>query len=150
MDCDGCTLCCKLLNVHWMDSPAGQWCKHCDIGKGCKVFTVAPDKCKEFECSYIQMEKVSIGLRPDKCKVIFEKIADDMFLGTLDPNSNLKSIVKRQIESFVNEGYSVVILSGKNKPMIRPTKDKAAKDVYNNFVEIVKAKKKHDSPIIYN
>ncbi len=147
MKCDGCTLCCKLLNIHWMDSPAGEWCKYCSPGKGCTVHTVAPDQCKDFECSYVQVDKASIDLRPDKCKVIFEKVAGDMFLGTLDPDYKLKREVKNQIDEFVRQGFSVVVLSGKNDPLIHSSGGKVAKVVYKEFQEL--AKRKSDTTIIH-
>ena len=75
MECGGCTLCCKLLNIDWMNSPAGEYCKECEKGVGCKIFDHVPKKCLEFKCAYNQMEKVSIDLRPDNCDVIFERIS---------------------------------------------------------------------------
>lgn len=36
MKCGDCTLCCKLLDISWMNSPVNEYCKECDINIGCK------------------------------------------------------------------------------------------------------------------
>ena len=56
------------------------------------------------------MVKVSPELRPDRCKVVFEKISSKVIYGTVDEQvEKLKSIVKKQISSFIEEGFSVVL-----------------------------------------
>jgi hypothetical protein len=82
------------------------------------------------------MKKVFADLRPDKCHVIFEKIADDMFLATQDPCYDLKRIVSKQARHLVNDGFSVVLCKGKDLPKIMPRKGKVARDVYNEFIEL--------------
>jgi len=134
MECGECTLCCELLPVPWMNSPAGHLCNECDEGQGCKIYNIAPKKCLEFCCAYNQMKKVSINFRPDKCGVIFEKITDDIFIGTVDPNeSKLKDIVKGQINSFLGEGFSVVLFNQKIKnPLIYHEKNTTADEVFKS------------------
>ena len=136
MECEGCTLCCKLLNVDWMDSPAGELCRECDEGKGCKIYDKAPKDCLEFKCAYNQMEKASINLRPDKCNVIFERI-NDVFIGTVDPDKNyFQDVVEGQINSFLNEGFSIIMFNIKeSKPIIIPS-DKHTKEEVWNMVQM--------------
>ena len=50
--CDGCTMCCKLMRVAALDKPRGQWCVHCDIGAGCKIYDRRPEACLAFYCAY--------------------------------------------------------------------------------------------------
>ena len=65
------------------------------------------------------MEKVNIALRPDKCGVMFEKITDNIFFGTLYPALELSDIIKGQINAFNKQGFTVIILSPKwKKPKI--------------------------------
>ena len=110
MECDGCTLCCKLLNIPWMDSPAGEYCRECEPGVGCKIYDNAPKDCLDFYCAYNQVEKVSKNLRPDKCGVIFERF-DDIMFGTIDPEKNqLSKDIVGQIEFFILEGFSIVLV----------------------------------------
>jgi len=139
MECDGCTLCCKIINVPWMDSPAGEYCKKCNEGWGCKIFHTVDDRCKQFSCMYNQMERATINLRPDKCKVMFEKITDDIIHGSLHPDYSLNYFVKQQINMFLQEGFSIIMESLQFKnPHIYPTKNVQSKDVYKKFMDKVK------------
>lgn len=137
MKCDGCTLCCELFNIPWMNSPPGKRCKHCN-GSGCDIYKNAPKQCLDFKCAYLQMKKVSINMRPDKCGIIFEKIADDIFYGSLHPSYNLNDYVKKQISIFLNEGYSVVIESLKFKKLhIYPTINISSGDLFKKVKKII-------------
>ena len=141
MECDGCTLCCELLNIPWMDSPAGELCKHCN--NGCDIYDHAPKDCLEYQCAYNQMEKVSIMLRPDKCGVIFEKISNKLFAGTIDPKQiKPENIILNQISAFLNDGYSVILHHiGKNKPIIFNTKDRTKESVWFELQEFESERK---------
>jgi hypothetical protein len=97
-----------------MESPAGKYCGECSIGVGCKIWDNVPKKCKEFSCAYNQVDDVPIDLRPDNCHIIFEKIGDNIFFGTQDPEHEITEFGNGQIRSFVNQGYSVVINKGGN------------------------------------
>ena len=48
--CGDCTLCCKLPPVPALKKEANEWCKHCDIGVGCKIYKDRPLDCQAFEC----------------------------------------------------------------------------------------------------
>ena len=135
MNCDGCTLCCKLIDVPWMDSPPGNQCKECIPGVGCKLWDTCPDNCKAYECSYRQVDRCSIELRPDNIKMIFEKISDRIFLGINDPDYKITKKAKLQIMSFVKQGFSVVVSNYKEKnPKLFLAKDHNA----NQIIEEVK------------
>ena len=129
MKCDGCTLCCELLNIPWVNSPAGELCKHCNVGLGCNIFDAVDEDCKDYQCAYFQMDNVSTDLRPDKCGVLFEKVSNLLFVGIIDPKHKFKDIVKDQISDFLNNGYSV-ILKNKEKPIIINTKDRTKESVW--------------------
>src|SRR5262249_50752592 len=36
--CDGCTLCCKVMEVKEIAKPGGKWCAHCKTGTGCGIY----------------------------------------------------------------------------------------------------------------
>lgn len=137
MDCSGCTLCCKLIKIDWMNSPAGEYCKECDQGVGCKIYDHIPKKCLKFRCAYNQMEKVSIDLRPDNCDIIFERLSEDIFIGTVDPDiRKLKDIVKGQINAFNLQGFSVILLNQKIKnPHIYPASNKNIQSIWNRYIQ---------------
>jgi len=138
-----------VLPVPWLDKQPGIWCHHCNIGVGCKIWGDGlPDHCRDFECSYRQVQ-CSTDLRPDKIKVIFEKLENDIFLCTMHPKYNdafKKRIVTAQINDFLRQGYSVVINSFTlKKPIIAPTQGKKAHDIW-----IETNRQAHDRTIIHN
>jgi hypothetical protein len=61
------------------------------------------------------MERCNDKLRPDRCKVIFQKVDEDVFFGHRHKDYDLKPIAKNQIRMFNREGWSVVISDGKQK-----------------------------------
>lgn len=73
-ECGSCTMCCKLLGVEELKKPAFQWCQHCAVGKGCRIYADRPPTCAEYECLYRTAPagtKLSDpALRPDRCKVV--------------------------------------------------------------------------------
>lgn len=136
MECDGCTLCCKLLDIPWMDSPSGSLCKHCEEGVGCRIFDHVPKKCKEFRCAYNQAEKASIKFRPDKCHIIFEKVSDTIMYGTSDPQYFLSKDALSQVRSFNNEGYSVII-NDRNKLKVFSANNRSIESIAKEYKERV-------------
>ena len=134
MKCDSCTLCCELLPIKSLNKPANVMCKFCD--KGCKIHKNIPFECGVFECAYYQMDRASENLRPDNCKIIFEKISDNLFFGTQDPRFEMTDFAKGQILSFVSQGFSVMISSTKYKnPAIYLSKDHTLEMVNNDVQE---------------
>jgi hypothetical protein len=120
-ECGECTLCCDLFEIKWLNKPINTKCIYCD--KGCKIYDSKPKECTDFNCMYIQVENISEDLRPDKCKVIFEKKSDTQILGTLDARYELTDMAKRQIVSFLEQGFEVkLVASDFRKPIIwQPT-----------------------------
>lgn len=136
MECKECNLCCKLLPIDAVGSPAGKLCKHWDVDKHCKIYPKRPSDCSLFVCAYAQMKKASITMRPDRCGVIFEKVTDRIMLGTTENSKKLKKAVMGQIVSFNKEGISVIINSQKGKTYVYHTDDMTKEDI----IKEVKAK----------
>lgn len=109
-DCGNCTMCCKLPNILETNSPRGEYCKYCEPEIGCKIYDKRPEECKVFQCAWSQMEKVHIDLRPDNCKVMFEKIKSNVIVGTVDGElESVSDLIHRQIDAFCFEGISVFL-----------------------------------------
>lgn len=111
MDCGSCTLCCKLLETHDIQSSKGEWPKCCDPAHGCKIYSSRPKECRDYECMWLQMEKVEEELRPDNSHIIFEKVSEAVILGLQDPDYELTSIAKNQISYFIRDGFSVALIN---------------------------------------
>lgn len=98
MSCGDCDICCKVFRIEELDSPKGEYCKHCD--KGCSIHETRPDVCRGFECGYLT-NGWKEDLRPDNCGVIVQQtvkgefealqIEDEVSIGIL---AKLESIRK--------------------------------------------------------
>lgn len=113
--CGECNLCCELLPVNSINKEPNITCKYCTPKAGCSIYVDRPEECSGFECAYYQMDKVNIALRPDNCKVIFEKISNNLFFGTQDFNYTTTDVAKRQVVAFNKQGHSIIISTSKNK-----------------------------------
>ena len=65
-ECGDCNLCCKLPGMKFMKppKPSYQWCNHCDIGVGCKIYKTRPQNCRDFICLYLGG---LTNLKPNRC-----------------------------------------------------------------------------------
>jgi hypothetical protein len=63
-DCDGCTLCCKVMGVEALAKPPGVLCAHCIVGQGCGIHATRPDNCRTFFCYYLQNAELDIRWKP--------------------------------------------------------------------------------------
>ena len=72
--CDGCTLCCKVMAIVELEKPGGQWCPHCDAGKGCKIYVERPPSCRQFNCGYLMNKNLGPEWKPSEAKFV---ISDD-------------------------------------------------------------------------
>jgi len=107
MGCGECTACCTAFYVKWLDKPAQTPCIHCN--GGCDIHDSKDFECDNFECAYIQSGVDNEQLRPDKCGVIFEKIADDTFLATPVKGLEITEAARNQMASFTSQGFKVMI-----------------------------------------
>jgi len=71
--CIGCTLCCSLLGIVELKKPVFKICKHCVIGKGCKIYEMKPPTCAEFYCSYRAYANVPEHWNPRVCGMLLHK-----------------------------------------------------------------------------
>ena len=55
-NCGSCTACCRVYSIKELGKPAGTWCQHCAVGKGCKVYAERPKPCVEFTCAWLHSQ----------------------------------------------------------------------------------------------
>lgn len=103
--CGDCTLCCELLPIKWLDKPANTPCINCVAG--CLIHNTKDPECDGFECAWLQSGVDNDDLRPDKCGVIFEKTDNGEFFGTVVPGGKISDMARRQMNNFVDQGYTV-------------------------------------------
>jgi uncharacterized protein len=74
--CSGCTLCCSLLGIVELKKPVFTICKHCVIGKGCKIYEVRPQTCAVFYCSYRISADLPEYWNPKICGMVLHRDAN--------------------------------------------------------------------------
>lgn len=95
--CGSCTACCRIFDIPELSKPAGKWCQHCEIGRGCQVYDSRPVVCQEFKCLWLlsqdredRRERLGPELRPDKCKVVLSPSTNENIIAaTTMPGSPL-------------------------------------------------------------
>ena len=136
MECGECTVCCTLSVVPELGKSAGITCIHCFDNK-CNIYGEHPKSCKEFECAWLQGDN-SIELRPDNCGTMFVKKNEHIFSGIVVPGTQVTETAKGQIESFLSQGYSVVMLKLGERPFVIPANGRSKIEVFKEYVDLLK------------
>lgn len=135
MECGDCTVCCTLSAVSELNKKVGEQCFFC-VDNGCEIYGDHPQVCKDFECAYLQ-GGTNIELRPDKCGVMFFKKNDRIFCGMTVPGLKATDLAKGQINSFLKQGYSVVLLKLGEKPHIKPAEGHDGDMIYKEYTNLL-------------
>jgi hypothetical protein len=69
-ECGSCTLCCRVLGINEIEKPQGDWCPHCDVGKGCQIYDTRPGECRDFFCGYLTLPMVDEKWFPARSKMV--------------------------------------------------------------------------------
>jgi hypothetical protein len=115
--CGTCTACCRVFEVPALNKPAGTWCTHCAIGKGCTIYPDRPAMCKEFECMWLMSQSkdtpLPLELRPDRSKVVLSPTTNEnVIAATTMPGAPLawqRPDVLALIKHLNNGGMAVVV-----------------------------------------
>lgn len=137
--CGACTLCCKLLAVQELNKPTNKWCDHCIPGNGCKIYNGRPFSCKEFECGWL-LSNLPIEYRPDHSHIIItgETAELDSVILHVDPRYSQayeSKIGKRIVNIIINNGKSVVLVTGEKRKIISTSVD-SVKTVTDKIKEL--------------
>ncbi|MGQ0671618.1 MAG: YkgJ family cysteine cluster protein [Hyphomicrobium sp.] len=130
--CDGCTLCCKLLEIDIIEKPRGTWCVHCDKSRGCKIYEQRPEPCRGFHCGYLRIPHLDERWKPSKAKFLinFEERANRVAIHA-DPG--LPDVWRR--EPFIStirgwaanagrDGGYVIVWTGQRAVIVMPGREK--------------------------
>jgi hypothetical protein len=115
--CGTCTACCRVFAIPEFDKPAGKWCEHCAIGKGCKIYQERPERCVGFECLWLLADSrgqpLGPELRPDRCKVVFSPTTNEHVMTVITtpgmPDAWQSKTVRKLIDRLLGSGMSVAI-----------------------------------------
>lgn len=81
--CGGCTACCKSMPIRELNKSIGVWCRHCDVGVGCRAYADRPSSCRDFRCQWLMGVGEDID-RPDRVGIILDYVCHpESLLGEL-------------------------------------------------------------------
>jgi hypothetical protein len=85
--CGTCMMCCKLLRIEELEKPAGRWCRHAVIGKGCGIYEGRPPACQRFFCQWMLDARLGPEWKPDKAKFVLYPYPEmpEVFYVAVDP-----------------------------------------------------------------
>ena len=72
--CEGCSLCCKVMRVDWLDKPANKWCVH-SVPGGCGIHGSHPQLCRDFFCLWIDDKSFGSEWQPERSRFVMTKSA---------------------------------------------------------------------------
>ena len=118
--CGTCTACCRVFNIPEIKKPAGKWCEHCAVGKGCKIYATRPKTCVDYECLWLQSQKrddprqrLAPELRPDRSKIVITPTTNPLILGAVTmpgaPDAWKRSAMHSFLANLVDKGVAVAI-----------------------------------------
>lgn len=122
-------MCCKVYRIDDLDKPAGQWCVHCAIGAGCKIYDERPPQCRAFVCLWLQDVSVPEGWKPENSKITFSVYPGTGFIyGQVDPGAPMAwckepilSGLRAWSEKLLQERRHLLIFVNDKATLIMPT-----------------------------
>ena len=83
--CGTCMMCCKTLTVPELEKPAGTWCGHAVMGKGCSIHGAHPPHCQRFFCLWITQPSFGAEWKPDRSRFVLSIGSNGGLLVSVDP-----------------------------------------------------------------
>ncbi len=130
-ECDGCTLCCKVLSIDVLEKPAGTWCANCDIGKGCKIYASRPGNCVAFQCAYLIDPDLDERWKPSTARFVLVSTENSRrIIAHMDPQrpdawkrepylSQFKNWARRGAQS----NTQIIIMVGRHSWIVFPDRE---------------------------
>lgn len=129
-NCDGCTMCCKLLSVAELDKAPVSWCTLCDAKVGCRQYAGRPHECRDFYCEYLLDPGLDERWKPSRCKLVVTR--EEPMGETLVHNDPARPGAWRRqpfhaqilawASAAATEGGKVIVWQGDKKIPISPVK----------------------------
>jgi hypothetical protein len=135
-DCDGCTLCCKVIGVKALEKPMGVWCQHCAPKGGCAIYAERPDECRNFDCGYLLEPSLGPEWKPSESKIVLltenEGRRIVAHIDTQRPDAWKRepfySTLKQWARDGAPTGAQVVVAIGPRRIAILPDRDVELRD----------------------
>jgi hypothetical protein len=138
--CDGCTLCCKLLEIAELDKPRGCWCPYCDQKRGCEIYDERPEPCSGFYCGYRRIPHLDDRWKPSRSKLLINyEPALNRIAIHVDPtrpdawlSEPFYSTIKQWAKTAATEHGTVVVWAGAHVTVVMPDRDCQLGNVRND------------------
>lgn len=126
--CESCTMCCKLLRIEALDKPSFEWCPHCEIGVGCKIYEERPSECRAFHCGYLTQSQIGAHWKPADSRMVLALSTDTKRLTIfVDPDradawrkEPFISDLKRWAQAAAKNNGRVVVSQGASVIAVTP------------------------------
>lgn len=130
--CQGCTMCCKLMEVGAVEKPRGTWCRHCDQKSGCGIYEARPDACRIFYCGYLRIPMLDDRWKPSKAKLLVNyESSSNRIVIHVDPQrpgawreEPFHSQIKRWASAIARDGGMLVVWTGATAIAVLPGREK--------------------------
>jgi len=147
--CGSCTLCCKLTEVPELFKPVNKWCGFCKPGEGCSSYEKRPPSCHTFACIWLTDPSLDDELRPDRSRVLLERLTDKTILVLNEPSRPeawRAPAMLKILQNMVRSGLTLAVGNATQKHLILPqgrTKDEAVREIQ----EVARGRSElHDRP----
>ena len=127
--CGDCTLCCKVMAIEEIAKPAGQWCRHCKPGRGCRIYDSRPAECRAFNCLWLVDDRFGPHWKPAKSKMVLTS-SDDGLEIRCDPgfpDAWRKQPFRSEIGALAAAGethdVTVLVMSGQKMVLVTAEKE---------------------------
>jgi hypothetical protein len=129
--CGTCNLCCKLPLIDELAKPAGVWCSHCEIGRGCRIYPERPVGCRTFFCLWMHDPALGDEWKPTVCKFFLAfSPADNRMEIQCDPGYPLawrhkryRPMIDHWARQLRNNRQIVLVVAGKERTVVAPEGD---------------------------
>jgi hypothetical protein len=127
--CEDCTLCCKIMSIDELEKPVGSWCKHCNVGNGCKIYDERPAECRTFNCLWLIDERLGPQWKPNKSKIVLTTSKDGLEI-RCDPGFSdawRKEPFRSQIYKWAEAGelrdVTVLVIAGEKMTLVTRSRE---------------------------
>jgi len=129
--CEGCSMCCFLLEVATLGKPVNAWCRHCPTKQRCTVYPDRPAECREFHCGWLTTPSVGDEWAPRRSRIVLAAELDGQRMTAIvhpdRPGAWRREPYYRQLKAWAEAAVAfkgqVVAKLGNRYTVILPDRD---------------------------
>ncbi|HEX2842460.1 YkgJ family cysteine cluster protein [Hyphomicrobium sp.] len=153
--CDGCTMCCKLMEIDVLAKPRAVWCPKCDQKRGCTIYEVRPEPCRIFYCGYRKVPALDDRWKPSKAKFLVNyESRNNRIVIHVDParagawrTEPYYSAIKDWAKNAVRQNGMVIVWTGDTATAVLPGREKDLGRVRDDQILIASLQETANGPV---